>query len=170
LPEFSESNRKEKGMLYNILKAYSIYDEKVGYCQGMNYLAAMLIYIVKNEERAFLILMHIMYNQDWRLTYMEGMEKLMSLVKWFSKEVKYRVPNVYNHLKQLEIDFYGVFSHIFLSAFIYKTPIELAIRIFDIFLIDKEKGLIACGINMLNIMQNKIISYNSIVNLYIIYK
>jgi hypothetical protein len=36
-------------MLRNILKAYSIYDLKVGYVQGMNVVVAALLYHIKSE-------------------------------------------------------------------------------------------------------------------------
>ena len=35
--------------LYNVLKAYSSYDLEIGYCQGINYLAAMLLTHIKDE-------------------------------------------------------------------------------------------------------------------------
>ena len=46
--------------LYNVLVAYANFDEEVGYVQGINYIAALLIFYVKDEEQAFWCLLQIM--------------------------------------------------------------------------------------------------------------
>lgn len=35
--------------LFNVLKAYSSYDIEVGYCQGINYIAALLLTHIEKE-------------------------------------------------------------------------------------------------------------------------
>jgi len=39
-----------KAALYKISKAYSIYDEEVGYCQGFSFMAAVLLLQVKGLQ------------------------------------------------------------------------------------------------------------------------
>ena len=41
--------------LRRVLKAYSAYDREIGYCQGMNFIAAMFLTLM-SEERAFWML------------------------------------------------------------------------------------------------------------------
>lgn len=36
--------------LFNVLKAYSNFDNEVGYVQGMNYIVAMLLFYIQDEE------------------------------------------------------------------------------------------------------------------------
>lgn len=43
IKDFSLDPTSGQNKLYNVLKAYSAYDKQVGYCQGINYLAAMLL-------------------------------------------------------------------------------------------------------------------------------
>jgi len=57
----------------------------------------------------------------------------------------------------------GLFSHIFLTGFIYNTPLELATRIFDLFILDKEDALIYCLCKIIGLMKDKIIEIDSIV-------
>lgn len=158
LPIESGENR-----LYNVLKAYANYDPQVSYCQGMNYIAAMLLTHISNEELAFLVFTHLMRAKRWRELYLESMIKLHSLLQLLAKELKRRLPEVYSHLLKLGMELNGLFSHIFLTGFIYRTPINLATRIFDLFIIGHEKVLIATLINMLRIMQHKILSFDSMV-------
>ena len=46
--------------LYNICKAYSVYDEEVGYCQGLSFIAAVLL-LHMPEEEAFCLFIKFMY-------------------------------------------------------------------------------------------------------------
>lgn len=52
--------------LYNVLKAFSSYDIEIGYCQGINYLAAMLLTHIDDEQEAFWCLVYIMNKHNWR--------------------------------------------------------------------------------------------------------
>ena len=166
IPEFKEPGSSGKNRLYNVLKAYSEYDIKVGYCQGLNYVAAMLLLYIDKEELAFFTLVHIMYNFEWRGIYMENMPKLAELLKILSKEIKRRLPDIYAHLKMLEVDLVGLFSHVFLTVFVYRAPFQLAVKVFDLFMLEKEKVLIAATVNMLRIMKPKILAYNNMVFFY----
>ena len=47
-------------VLSNMLKAYAIHNPKVEYCQGMNYLAGLLLQVFKNSEVAFKALVVVM--------------------------------------------------------------------------------------------------------------
>ena len=42
-------------ILRRVLRAYSFYDEEVGYCQGMNFIAAMFITYMSEEEAFWLL-------------------------------------------------------------------------------------------------------------------
>jgi len=163
---FKEPGSSGNNKLFNVLKAYSQYDQNVGYCQGINYVAAMLLLHINKEELAFFTLVHIMYNCEWRGIYMEDMPKLTALLKQLSKEIKKHLPEIYSHLKKLEVDIAGLFSHIFLTIFVYRAPFDLAVKIFDLFLLEKENILISATINSLRICKDQILAYNSMVFFY----
>ena len=44
--EFMLSPSSGKNRLFNLLKAYTAYDPAVGYCQGMNFIASMLLRVI----------------------------------------------------------------------------------------------------------------------------
>ena len=52
--------------LYNVLKAYTSYDPEIGYCQGMNFIAVMLLTYMPDEEDAFWSLVYVMFEKGWR--------------------------------------------------------------------------------------------------------
>jgi hypothetical protein len=49
IKEFNLDPKSGKNKLFNVLKAYSTYDCKVGYCQGINYLAGMILTHISDE-------------------------------------------------------------------------------------------------------------------------
>ena len=66
--------------LFNVLKAYTCYDNKVGYVQGMNYLAALLLIEIKDELKVFWCLFTLLFRRNWRMVYDEHTPKLMNML------------------------------------------------------------------------------------------
>lgn len=77
----SWNHEKGQGMLFNILLAYANYDSQVGYVQGMNYIAAMLLMHIQEEESVFWCLIYLLSRINWRMIYMEEMPKLMEIIE-----------------------------------------------------------------------------------------
>jgi hypothetical protein len=46
--EFEQDFSFGQNRLYNVLKAYANLDPEIGYCQGMNFIAAMLLLNIKD--------------------------------------------------------------------------------------------------------------------------
>lgn len=47
-------------MLKSVLLAYSVYDIEMGYIQGVNMIAGVLLYHIKNAEQTFWALVEMM--------------------------------------------------------------------------------------------------------------
>lgn len=41
--DFMQTSKSGKNKLFNVLKAYQAYDPATGYCQGMNFVVALLL-------------------------------------------------------------------------------------------------------------------------------
>jgi hypothetical protein len=83
LPEtqlFSKDYKTGENPLYNVLKAYSSYDNKIGYVQGMNYLAALLLIEIKDEIRVFWCLFCLLFKRNWRMIFDHNTPKLLNLL------------------------------------------------------------------------------------------
>ena len=65
-PRFSQRSGEGQTALFNILRAYSVYDPEVGYCQGMAFIAGLLYLQMRDEETAFWTFVQIMWQKDWR--------------------------------------------------------------------------------------------------------
>jgi hypothetical protein len=69
-------NEEGQQQLRRVLRAYAAYDPDVGYCQGMNFLAALLLMYLPREEDAFGALVMLMFEQGLRVLYSRSMVQL----------------------------------------------------------------------------------------------
>jgi hypothetical protein len=64
--DFSEPVNSGQNRLYNVLKAYSTYDPEIGYAQGMNFIAVVILTVIPEEEDAFWAFVFVMSERGWR--------------------------------------------------------------------------------------------------------
>ena len=57
---FKEDLTAGNNKLFNVLKAYSNYDNEVSYVQGLNYIVGLLLYYIQDEEQVFWCLINLM--------------------------------------------------------------------------------------------------------------
>lgn len=91
-PYFSAQLGAGQLSLYNILKAYSLLDQEVGYCQGLSFVAGILL-LHMGEEEAFNMLKFLMFDMGLRKQYRPDMIILqvesvpVSLIETNAKDV-----------------------------------------------------------------------------------
>lgn len=73
--DFFRDDGSGQESLYKVSKAYSVYDQEVGYCQGLSFIAASLL-LHMPEEEAFSVLVGIMYDYGLRELYKANFENL----------------------------------------------------------------------------------------------
>eukprot|EP00826_Nyctotherus_ovalis_P045486 TRINITY_DN5040_c0_g2_i1.p1 TRINITY_DN5040_c0_g2~~TRINITY_DN5040_c0_g2_i1.p1 ORF type:complete len:347 (-),score=95.85 TRINITY_DN5040_c0_g2_i1:371-1411(-) len=155
IPGFVE----HQGMrLCNVLKAYSRLDPEVGYCQGMNYIAGLMLLYIDDEAVVFCLLADILAKFRWRELYVDGMPKLIECVKTLEKRIESELPVVHAHFEENDVNMCGLFSHFFITTFLYSVPFTFGVRVFELFLIEGEKAIMECIINMLRMMKEQILS------------
>ncbi|KAI8389332.1 rab-GTPase-TBC domain-containing protein [Blakeslea trispora] len=98
--DIQEMNDRE--CIMRVLKAYSLYDARVGYLPGMAQLVSpLLIYMPENE--AFSVLTRLMETYDMRSLYMLNMEGLHLRLEQFKIILAQTLPKLYEHLSRLSI-------------------------------------------------------------------
>ncbi len=61
--------------LFRILKALAIHIEDVGYCQGINFLAATIYLNMGDEESTFWMLVHLLQDEKFKKVFAPGLER-----------------------------------------------------------------------------------------------
>ncbi|KAJ7072301.1 rab-GTPase-TBC domain-containing protein [Mycena amicta] len=116
--------------LFNVLKAYSLYDEPVGYCQGLPFVVAILLLNMPDEE-AFSLLVRLMHVYDLRGHFLPEMPKLQLRLFQFDRLVEELLPVLHVHFLRQGIKSSMFCSQWFLTMFSYRFPLEIVYRIYD---------------------------------------
>ncbi|ORZ09824.1 rab-GTPase-TBC domain-domain-containing protein [Absidia repens] len=116
--------------LYNVIRAYSVYDTEVGYCQGLAFIVGPLLLNMPDEE-AFCVLIRLMSSYGLRGHFTPNMEGLHLRLYQFDCLVADHLPHISRHFKRLDIDATMYASQWFMTLFAYKFPLELVFRIYD---------------------------------------
>ena len=100
--KFFSSESDGQTQLQHILHAYSCYDPKVGYVQGMNFIAGSLLYHA-SEEIAFWLFVSLLDDYELRELYlpdMPGLNKHCQILDFILLNSNYKV---YEYLKQRQV-------------------------------------------------------------------
>ena len=120
LKKFTQNHEEGGNRLFNVLKAYACYDNKLGYVQGMNYLAAMLLIHIEDEVQAFWCFFSLLQRKNWRKVYDDETPKLMSMLEMMTKQLKTYDKALYTYLvDKQDLSMAAAFSPIFITLFIY---------------------------------------------------
>ncbi|TBU26462.1 rab-GTPase-TBC domain-containing protein [Dichomitus squalens] len=114
--------------LFNVLKAYSLYDPQVGYCQGLPFIVAILLLNMPDEE-AFCLLVRLMHSYDLRGHFLPEMPRLQ--LRLFERLLEEVLPVLYLHFVRQGVKASMYCSQWFLTMFSYRFPMEIVFRIYD---------------------------------------
>ena len=101
---------EKRQKLFNVLKAYSVYDAEVGYCQGTNYIVAVLLSCIKSERAVFWTFFQIMNDKNWRDMFIPGLPKLIRILDTLMLSIKNKLDDLYNHFAKTKVDIVFTFS------------------------------------------------------------
>uniref|UniRef100_T1JI64 Rab-GAP TBC domain-containing protein n=1 Tax=Strigamia maritima TaxID=126957 RepID=T1JI64_STRMM len=121
--------------LYNLLKAYSLLDKEVGYCQGLSFLAGVLL-LHMEENCAFEMLKHLLFHQGIRFQYKPDMVALQIQMYQLSRLIHDTYPDLYQHFENQEIAPTLYAAPWFLTMFASQFPLGFVARVFDLLFLD----------------------------------
>jgi len=130
--------------LFNLLKAYSLHDLEVGYCQGMAFVAGLLLFYVP-EETAFDIFCRLMDDSPGvglRTLYLPGLVGLKIKLQVFDLLLQTYLPGLKDHLEKKGVLPVLYASQWFLSLFSCPFPIHFCARMIDIMLLQGKDGIL----------------------------
>jgi len=142
--------------LFNLLKAYSILDPEVGYCQGLPFCVGLLLMHME-EEQSFSMLKHLMFNLGLRRQFHHDMSGLQVSLYCMSRLLLETNPSLYHHLDKLEADPSLYATPWLLTMFAASFPLGFVARVLDlIFLEGSISAVIKVAVCLLLEMADKI--------------
>ncbi|XP_064648840.1 rab GTPase-activating protein 1-like isoform X3 [Lineus longissimus] len=145
---FKESGGVGQDSLYKISKAYSVYDEEIGYCQGLSFLAAALL-LHMPEEQAFCVLVKVMFDYGQRELFRQGFEMLHLKFYQLERLMQDHLPDLYNHFMELGLEAHMFASQWFLTLFTAKFPLFMVFHILDLYLSEGTETVFRVAVALL---------------------
>lgn len=169
-PLFAEVKFSEKGKkaLKSILSAYAVYNKYVGYCQGMNFVAAFLLIVSGfQEQEVFWALVsltrHRFAHDPLNIDGIEGLYSdhfplLRSLERLFDVVAQTTIADVANHLVSIEFA-KGFWLQKWISTlFLYSFPKSYCIRLWDFVLMRGISQLFPLILALLEWFRDELVS------------
>ena len=167
--------------LFGVCKAYALFDEGVGYAQGMNFLVmpllfnASLIFAVlcfrltflqMPEEEAFCILVRLMNQYHLRDMFIQEMPGLHLHLYQFERLLEDLEPALYCHLHRRNVSPHLYATQWFLTLFAYRFPLQLVLRVYDLILSEGLEGaILKFGIVLMQKNANTLLGMNDMASL-----
>ena len=117
--------------LGNVIVSYAALNREVGYCQGMNFLAGLLLQLSDSEQETFWMLTLVMVRYNLQSLYMRDIPLLHLLKFQFEALLEEYVPRVHEHFAKLYVspELYAV--KWFFSLFAYSLPVDTVYPLWD---------------------------------------
>ncbi|XP_028317468.1 TBC1 domain family member 1 isoform X3 [Gouania willdenowi] len=147
--------------LYNILKAYSLLDPEVGYCQGLSFIAGVLL-LHMGEEDAFNMLKFLMYDVGLRKQYRPDMIILQIQMYQLSRLLHDYHRDLYSHLERQEIGPSLYATPWFLTAFASHFPLGFVARVFDMLFLQGSEVIFKVALSLLGSHKPLILQHESL--------
>ncbi|XP_046303033.1 TBC1 domain family member 1 isoform X1 [Marmota monax] len=147
-PYFSAQLGAGQLSLYNILKAYSLLDQEVGYCQGLSFVAGILL-LHMSEEEAFKMLKFLMFDMGLRKQYRPDMIILQIQMYQLSRLLHDYHRDLYDHLEEHEIGPSLYAAPWFLTVFASQFPLGFVARVFDMIFLQGSEVIFKVALSLL---------------------
>lgn len=163
-PYFSAQLGAGQLALFNLLKAYSLLDKEVGYCQGISFVAGVLL-LHMSEEQAFEMLKFLMYDLGFRKQYRPDMMSLQIKMYQLSRLLHDYHRNLYNHLEGNEISPSLYAAPWFLTLFASQFPLGFVARVFDIIFLQGTEVIFKVALSLLSSQETLIMECENFENI-----
>uniref|UniRef100_A0A672NS71 Ecotropic viral integration site 5 like n=1 Tax=Sinocyclocheilus grahami TaxID=75366 RepID=A0A672NS71_SINGR len=143
-------------VLFNVMKAYSLVDREVGYCQGSAFIVGLLL-MQMPEEEAFCVFVRLMQEYRLRELFKPSMAELGLCIYQFEHLLQEQLPELNVHFRSQSFHTSMYASSWFLTLFLTFLPLPIATRIFDIFMYEGLEIIFRIGIAILQYNQTDLI-------------
>ncbi|KAG1940920.1 ecotropic viral integration site 5 protein [Pimephales promelas] len=152
---FKEKDSLGQEVLFNVMKAYSLVDREVGYCQGSAFIVGLLL-MQMPEEEAFCVFVKLMQDYRLRELFKPSMAELGLCMYQFEFMIQEQLPELHVHFQAQSFHTSMYASSWFLTIFLTSFPLPVATRIFDIFMCEGLEVVFRVGMAILQMNQTEL--------------
>ncbi|ORX90933.1 RabGAP/TBC [Basidiobolus meristosporus CBS 931.73] len=132
---FRKKGGEGQARLFNVLKAYSVYDPEIGYAQGFGYIVATLL-LHMSESEAFCVFVRLMQSHNLREMFGSDLHRLECGVYQFRCLLAGHFPKLVHHLDAHNVRTAMYTTSWFLTLFTNVLPQSIVLRLLDVMLLE----------------------------------
>jgi len=143
--------------LREILRVFVICRPDIGYIQGLSFIAGILL-LNMDKFRAFIALMNLILNPIILPFYKMDNESIQQRLKLFKQVFYFNLPELCEHFDELGLLPENYFLSWNMTLFTRDVNLELAKRIWDVFMIEGIKAIYSAAIVFLSHFESKLLN------------
>ncbi|DBA01592.1 TPA: hypothetical protein N0F65_011348 [Lagenidium giganteum] len=150
------SLESQQRALFRVLNAIS--EAEDGYCQGMNFIAALFLVEGIEEANAYALFLYLLKKRHLARIFQRSSTFLDDYLHHFSMMFEKELPDLYKHMHDqgFSIPMYGI--EWFTTLFSLSTKLDLACAIFDLFFVGVHDIFLRMGLAILKLSEAKLMS------------
>ncbi|NWH37418.1 TBD2A protein, partial [Chloropsis hardwickii] len=152
--------------LRRVLLAFSWHNPAIGYCQGLNRLAAVALLVLEDEESAFWCLVYIVENLMPADYYSNTLITSQVDQRVFKDFLSEKLPRLMAHFEQYRIDVSLITFNWFLVAFVDSLVSDILLRVWDAFLYEGTKVIFRYALAIFKYNEEEILRIHDSVEIY----
>lgn len=155
--------------LKNVLVAFAQNNPHMGYCQGINFIAGMMLLILRSEEKAFWLLDTLTrrlipdYYAADMIAVKAEQELLGDIIKW-------KMPDLQSHLHKSGLHWSLVCMKWFICLYADVLPVETVLRIWDSLFYEGWKVLLRVALTLVKKNSEQLMAVGSFTDALAIFK
>ncbi|KAG9480495.1 hypothetical protein GDO78_012126 [Eleutherodactylus coqui] len=152
--------------LRRVLLAFSWQNPTIGYCQGLNRLAALALLVLEDEESAFYCLVDVVENimpAEYYSNNLAGSQVDQRVFKDFFSE---KLPRLSTHFEQYKIDLSLITFNWLLVVFIDSLVSDILLRLWDAFLYEGTKVIFRYALAIFKYNEEEILKLTEETEIY----
>ena len=143
--------------LREILRVFVISRPDIGYIQGLSFIAGILL-LNMDKFKAFIALMNLILNPIMLPFYKMNNELIQQRLKLFKQVFYFNLPELCEHFDELGMLPENYFLVWNMTLFTHDVNLELANRIWDVFMIEGVKAIYSAAIVFLSHFETKLMN------------
>ncbi len=135
--------------LSDILAAYAVFRPDTSYCQGMSFLAAMLLLNLDSPSDAFTAFANLLNSELLLAFYRLVPERIAAVYAFYDRQLQALLPRLATHLQAIGLTTDLFFVDQIYTLFSRCLPLEVACRAWDLYLRDGDEFIFRASLALL---------------------
>jgi hypothetical protein len=140
--------------LNNVLLALS---HERGYCQGLNFLVAILILCNESDSAAYVFVSYLLKRRHLEILFEAQYPCLLEYMQIFERKLRKYYRSVYNYFKSIGFQSVCYAIEWFTTCFIVTSPGILALGVIDLVLLDVPDIMLKIGLAIVDLLEPRIL-------------